>query len=201
VTKHLAVGFENRCGYAAMWTPRGTVDHYLSRSTHPDKAYEWDNYRFASGEMNSRKGTWNDRVLDPFEIEDGWFEILLPSLQLVTVEERIPAHQRERARFTLKKLRLQDDDDILEQRQRWYDEFLTGKVTLAWLTEKAPLLGRAVQRRLEGLEPAALLDDPTCWRWFLDGELTLRGLHRMAPHLAEAVETALRRSDRGRAGG
>ncbi|WP_437762522.1 hypothetical protein WMF27_45885 [Sorangium sp. So ce281] len=129
--QRLADGFKNRCGYSAMWTPRGTVDHDLSRSTHPERTYEWDNYRFASGEMNSRKGTWNDRVLDPFEIEDGWFEILLPSLELVMVEERIPAEQRDRARFTLKKLRLQDDDGILEQRQSWYDEFLNGEVTLS----------------------------------------------------------------------
>ncbi|CAN99312.1 MULTISPECIES: hypothetical protein [Sorangium] len=201
MTHLLADGFNHRCGYSAMWTPRGTVDHYLSRSTHPERTYDWDNYRFASGEMNSRKGTWNDRVLDPFEIEDGWFEILLPSLELVMVEELIPAEQRDRARFTLKTLRLQDDDGILEQRQSWYDEFLNGEVTLSWLSRKAPLIGKAVQRRLGGLDPATIADDETHWRWFLEEDLTLKGLRRRAPRLAEAVETALRRPDRRRAGG
>ncbi|WP_437927468.1 hypothetical protein WMF37_52040 [Sorangium sp. So ce291] len=198
---HVADAFKNRCGYSAMWTRRGTVDHYLSRSTHPEKAYEWDNYRFASGEMNSRKGTWNDRVLDPFEIEDGWFEILLPSLELVMVEERIPINQRDRACFTLKKLRLQDDDAILEQRQSWYDEFLNGEVTLSWLARKAPLIGRAVQRRLEDLDPATIADEQTHWRWFLEEDLTLKGLRRRAPRLAEAVDMALRRPDRRRVRG
>jgi hypothetical protein len=201
MTQLLADGFNDRCGYSAMWIRGGTVDHYLSRSTHPERTYEWDNYRFASGEMNSRKGTWNDRVLDPFEIEDGWFEILLPSLELVMVEARIPAHQRDRARFTLKKLRLQDDDAIIEQRQAWYDEFLNGEVTLSWLFRKAPLIGKAVQCRLEGLEPVTIADEQTHWRWFLEEDLTLKGLRRRAPRLAEAVDAALRRPDRRRAGG
>jgi len=56
--KHLATGFQNVCGYSAMWTQRGTVDHYRSRSSREGRAlaYEWDNYRFASEEMNSAKG-------------------------------------------------------------------------------------------------------------------------------------------------
>src|SRR5262249_20189255 len=75
-------GFRNLCGYSAMYVPgNGTVDHYLSRTNHRTLTYRWNNYRFAAGEINTYKGTWDARVLDPYEVKDGWFEILLPSLQ------------------------------------------------------------------------------------------------------------------------
>ena len=64
-TKDLSDGFSSLCGYAAMHDPTGgTVDHYLSFKNHPDKAYEWDNYRFASGPLNASKRTLDDTVLD-----------------------------------------------------------------------------------------------------------------------------------------
>ncbi len=55
--------------------------------------YEWGNYRFASARINAVKKTDDDRVLDPFEVGDDWFEILLPSLQMVPTE-RIPSRRR-----------------------------------------------------------------------------------------------------------
>jgi hypothetical protein len=38
--------------------------------------------------------------MDPFEVQDGWFEIILPSLELV-VSDSIPAEHREHAELTL----------------------------------------------------------------------------------------------------
>jgi hypothetical protein len=86
----LASGFDHRCGYAAMLDPTGgTVDHYLSFEKHRHLAYAWSNYRFASGTMNAVKKTADDAVLDPYSVRAGWFEILLPSLQM-RVTNRIP---------------------------------------------------------------------------------------------------------------
>ncbi len=82
----LADGFGNLCAYSAMYEPVGTVDHYRSCKCVRSQAYEWSNYRFASGWINSSKQDIDDRVLDPFQVEDGWFEILLPSLQLVLTD-------------------------------------------------------------------------------------------------------------------
>lgn len=82
-TADLSAGFGGLCGYAAMFDPTGgTVDHYLSYKHHRHLAYDWGNYRFASGTLNSSKKTADDTVLDPFEVQPGWFEILLPSLQM-----------------------------------------------------------------------------------------------------------------------
>jgi hypothetical protein len=51
----LADGFNNLCGYSVMYEPLGTVEHFLSRENHRHLAYEWSNYRFASGWVNSSK--------------------------------------------------------------------------------------------------------------------------------------------------
>ncbi|WP_228019853.1 hypothetical protein [Sphaerospermopsis sp. LEGE 08334] len=53
------------------------LEHFLSCENHRHLAYEWTNYRFVSGWVNSSKGTLDNQVLDPFEVEDDWFEILL----------------------------------------------------------------------------------------------------------------------------
>ena len=86
----LAAGFGNRCGYSAMYEPSGTIDHYESHRDCPAKTYEWSNYRFAAQWLNSSKK--KQRVIDPYVVEDGWFEIQLPSLQLMATD-RIPAGQ------------------------------------------------------------------------------------------------------------
>lgn len=99
-TSTLSDGFTGLCGYAAMLDPTGgTVDHYLSFKNHPQLAYDWDNYRFASGTMNSSKGNADDAVLDPHEVGDGWFEIELPSLQM-RVTDAMPVAYRAKAAFT-----------------------------------------------------------------------------------------------------
>ena len=74
---HLADGFRQLCAYSAMYEPVGSVDHFLSRKHHLSRAYDWANYRFASAWINSSKQNADDQVLDPHEVEDGWFEILL----------------------------------------------------------------------------------------------------------------------------
>lgn len=195
--RHLADGFRNLCGYSAMWTQRGTVDHYRSRSSRAGRelAYEWTNYRFASEEANSAKGTWDTRILDPFEVEDGWFEILLPSLDLVMVEERIPVEQRDRARFTLAQLRLGDDDAVIEIRQSWYDEFHGGDMTLQGLERRAPMIARAVDKRLARIKPGDFDDEQTACRSFLAGNITLRGLRAVAPRIAAAIDAELAKPD------
>lgn len=142
----LADGFSQRCGYTAMYCPVGTVDHYLSWQNHPSRAYDWENYRFADGWINSSKQAADDAVLDPFVIGEGWFEILLPSLQLV-VTDRVPAEERKRAKYTLKRLHLRDDERVIRQRRTWLALYEQGDLTLAGLAKVAPLIAAAVAKR------------------------------------------------------
>ncbi|WP_240807676.1 hypothetical protein [Polyangium spumosum] len=180
-----------------MWTSRPTVDHYLSKSSREGRAltYEWSNYRRADLEMNQAKGTWDRRILDPFEVQDDWFEILLPTLELIVVDERIPLHRRDDALFTLRTLGLGDGDDILAARLAWYEPFTEGMVDLQYISKKAPLIARAVRKRLAELNPAAFDDEQTHFRSFLDGDCTLKILRKTAPRLAETIDAALRRPD------
>jgi hypothetical protein len=143
---HLADGFGQLCGYSAMYSPVGTVDHYQSWKHNPMLAYDWDNYRFAEGWINSSKQTVDSAVLDPYEVEPGWFEITLPSLQL-KVTDRVPPKYRARAELTLQRLHLRDDERIIRQRRKWLELHESGRLTLEGLAEVAPLLADAVRRR------------------------------------------------------
>lgn len=141
----LADGFGNLCAYSCMYEPVGTVDHFLSCKNERYLAYEWSNYRFSAGWVNSSKQTVDSDVLDPFEVESGWFEILLPSLHLV-VTKAVPTELREKAQFTIERLRLVEDERVLRQRAGWYELYLQEKINLDALRQCAPLIAAAVEK-------------------------------------------------------
>jgi hypothetical protein len=140
----LADAFQDLCAYGAMYEPAGSVDHFIPVDADETLAYEWKNYRFASGWINSSKKK-ETAVLDPLMVQDGWFEILLPSLQLV-VTDQVPVHLRELAEKTLIRLHLRDDERVLRQRRRWYRMYQEG-MPLKQLRENAPLIAAAVEKQ------------------------------------------------------
>lgn len=141
----LRAGFGNRCGYRAMWDIDGTVDHYLSCGNHRNLAYEWSNYRYISGSVNSSKKTLDNRVLDPFEVADNWFEVIFPSFQLVLTND-VPEDIRERAQFTLERLKLRNGHKARTARRLYYEHYQEGKLTIEGLRTYAPQVARAVER-------------------------------------------------------
>lgn len=95
------------------------------------------------GTINSRKGaTPAERILDPYSIQEGWFEILLPSLHL-RVSDNVPQQFREQADFVLDKLGL-NDEWMIRFRTAWYEMYTSGQLTLEGLWQKAPLIAVAV---------------------------------------------------------
>lgn len=147
----LADGFRNLCGYTAMYEPVGTVDHFVSWDEDKSRAYEWANYRYCAGWVNSSKRSLKAaEIFDPFEVQDGWFEVILPSLQMV-VSDQIPGEHRQRAEFVLKRLHLRDDERVLRQRRSWMAAYERG-VSVDELERWAPLLARAIRARDEGGE-------------------------------------------------
>lgn len=143
----LRVAFETRCGFLSMRIPRGTVDHWVSLKTDRNKAYEWGNYRFVDGVVNSaKKPAWEGKLLDPYEIGEDWFEIQLPSLQLQIANISDPA-TRARAEFTIEKLHLRDGEDVVRLRREWMEMYEEGELTLDGLRRVAPLLARAVEKQ------------------------------------------------------
>lgn len=140
----LREGFGGRCGYSAMYVPDGTVDHFRSRRDHRALLYEWGNLRFASSLMNTAKKARD--VLDPYEVGDGWFDVLLPSMELVARYDRIPEDRHAIVRATLATLPLAHDERVLRQRREWYVMFRGGELSLDGLGRVAPLIARAVGR-------------------------------------------------------
>jgi hypothetical protein len=148
--RDLRAAFKELCAYSAMWlsTP-GTVDHFISRNEDRSLAYEWTNFRYAAAWINSSKSALRaDQLVDPFDVGEDWFEVLLPSCQMV-MTDRCPPELRDRARTMLTRLKLGDGEAVLGYRQEWYRMYTEGELTLEGLARKAPLLARAARKRAE----------------------------------------------------
>lgn len=143
----LADAFGSLCAYSAMYEPVGTVDHFVSVDEDRSKAYDWSNYRFASGWLNSSKQALrSSQLVDPFAVQNGWFEVQLPSMQLVLTEQ-VPPEWRERAQFMLERLHLAHDERIVRQRREWFRMYQTGELDLVGLAKKAPLIAAAIAKQ------------------------------------------------------
>lgn len=149
----LATAFHQRCGWWAMWIAEGDVEHFLSRKNHPELSYEWGNYRYIAGSVNGSKGNHDDKVMDPFEVQDGWFEVLLPSMQLVITQKLQHPPLVAKAQFTLKKLKLRNGTKVVRSRKHWYDQFKQGMLDLDGLRTHAPLVADAVLRLQTANQP------------------------------------------------
>ena len=147
----LAIGFSWRCAYKAMLNHEGTVDHFVSIDADRTQAYEWDNYRYVSGGLNSAKRE-DPNILDPFVIQDNWFRLILPSLQLVLTDQ-IPPNIRPIAENTVNKLKLVDGRNVITRRKFWYNRVANNLAPLAEVNQFAPLVGRAIQEWLNTYGP------------------------------------------------
>ena len=146
----LRTAFSDLCGYCAMVTMKSQVDHFIPvailkvRNQH-QQAYEWSNFRYGEGVLNQRKS--KHLVLDPFKVKDNWFQIQLPSLQLV-LTTAVPKTRQKLAEFTIERLGLRDSEVVIRYRQKWFEMYRTRKLTIEGLKDVAPLIAVAVERDL-----------------------------------------------------
>ena len=152
----LAKHFKFRCGWLGTSIEmEGIVEHYRSCGNRKKKpspnrnlAFEWSNYRYASGPVNSRKGTHDEAILDPCEIEDGWFEVSLNGFQLLPTSA-IPPEFRTKAKDTLRILDLRNGHHARMARWNWYRRYWNGGDPLLDLLESdAPLVAIAVKKAI-----------------------------------------------------
>jgi hypothetical protein len=141
----LGAGFHHRCGYLAMLDLAGTVDHFRSTKYQRHLAYEWTNYRYATGWLNSSKQTIDAAVLDPFQVREEWFEIDLASLHL-KLTPAIPKRLVDRAALTIKRLQLDRGRRTIGMREYYYHKYQNGDFPLDYLEQVAPLISTAVRR-------------------------------------------------------
>lgn len=149
----LARHFNYRCGWLATSIElEGIVEHLLGcgprngvQSPHRHLAFEWTNYRYAAGTVNSLKGTMDNQIMDPCEVQEGWFEALLPSFELVATD-RIPEHLKQKAQATIERLQLRRHKAQFT-RWRWYERYWNnGAPDLEKLRLDAPLVAAAVEK-------------------------------------------------------
>ncbi|MEH1849625.1 MAG: hypothetical protein V7L25_32800 [Nostoc sp.] len=95
--------------------------------------------------MNARKRDFQD-VLDPFQIEIDWFILDFPSL-LIKVSPVLEEPVKSQVRNTIKRLKLNDDDDCVKHRQDWLIQYCKGKITFEFLKETAPFIAYELERQ------------------------------------------------------
>jgi hypothetical protein len=151
----LAKGFQYRCGYSASYTPvyDGNVDHFVGKekcraNERHELVYEWLNLRWLNARINQKKTDRNEELLvDPFEVEDDWFELDL-GRGVLTMTKRVPAKLRQRVVFTLNTLDLWDGPVVSAQREDALEDFRHG-TSLERIEHKHPLVARAIRRLME----------------------------------------------------
>lgn len=137
------------CSYCCHWIPpdtgANTIEHFKPKDIHPSLAYEWENLRLASGTLNGRKGTRED-ILDPCNIENGWFVIDFPSL-LVKPASDLPPDLLAAVQRTIDVLKLNDEGTCLQGRQGYVKDYCLGQIDFLHLERKAPFVALELRRQ------------------------------------------------------
>lgn len=110
----------------------------------PAKAYDWDNFRLASPYANTCKGTWPD-VLDPVQVEDGWFQIDLDAL-VVHSDPTLAGDIRERVDKSIERLKL-SEGKAWRERKYGMDHFRAGRAPFEFLEWDYPFLAKELARQ------------------------------------------------------
>lgn len=121
------------------------VDHFVAKCDQsPMLAYEWSNFRLACGAANTLKNRFPD-VLDPAQIEDGWFHLDINSLR-VYANPALSPPVRDAVDATITRLKL-SEGDALAVRQHAISHFRQGRVAFSFLELDHPFLARELARQ------------------------------------------------------
>lgn len=141
----LKTAYNSICAYSCIWIPNNySVDHFEPKTTRPDLAYEWTNYRLAHDRINSNKGDFTD-VLDPFHIQAGWFVLDIATLW-VNPEPALQPNVKGPVQATIDRLRL-NDDQWVQMRFELLHSYLNGDLKIAYLQSKYPFIAAEIQRQ------------------------------------------------------
>jgi hypothetical protein len=149
IVPQLRKSYQEICAYCCHWIPpdtgSNTVEHFLPKDKYPKQAYEWNNYRLVSGTLNGRKGIRED-VLDPFQIENGWFIIDFPSLLVKPAQGLLPSIAQS-VQITIDILGLNNEGTCLQGREAYIRAYCLGEIDFPHLKKKAPFIAFELQRQ------------------------------------------------------
>ena len=117
----------------------------MPKANHPHLAYEWDNFRLASGRVNSSKGNLQT-ILDPFEVEDDWFLMDIPDC-LLKPNPALPKDLRGQIAGTINSLRLNQDDNYVQERCNILMDYARGDVSHGFIQRRYPFIAKEITRQ------------------------------------------------------
>ncbi len=137
--------YKGICAYACCEiTPSGSaeIDHFQPKSRYWQEAYEWENFRLCSSNINKKKRDHD--VLDPFAVRDWTFGIVLATGRMVKLKKYDPAYEA-LCDKTVKILGL-NEHAYTRMRNDILDEYLRGEITISNLQRRNPFVYSEVQR-------------------------------------------------------
>lgn len=140
--------YDGICAYSCLEiekvTGGRTVDHFIPLNGGAKYAYEWSNYRLACSKINARKRDLQD-VVDPFEVEDDWFELDLTDFSLrARTDSSLSDEVRGRIKTTID--RLLSDSSIRDRHEEDFNAYMAG-LPFWFLERRNPLLARELKRK------------------------------------------------------
>lgn len=145
----LRAAYSGICAYSArkiaVDQTHPTVDHFIPKDAAPHLAYEWSNYRLCAEKFNKYKANARD-VLDPFVIQNGWFVLNFTTF-LVEPAPGLPAALTNDIQATIARLRLNDDDDCVQERCNITGDYVRGDVSFTFLERNYPFIAMELTRQ------------------------------------------------------
>jgi len=134
------------CAYSCFRIHRVTgarsADHFAAKSRHWRRAYEWSNYRLCCSRLNARKNDVSS-VLDPFQIEAGWFQLELVGFQ-VHPDRSCPKTLQAKIQRTIDRLGL---NDFRRDREEDAERYWSKDVSLIVLKQESPFVAAELRRQ------------------------------------------------------
>lgn len=146
VLDDLMAAYHEICAYSCFRihpvTGVPSVDHFAAKSRDWRKVYLWSNYRLCSSKLNARKGDART-VLDPFEVQPGWFQLELSFFQVVP-NKNLPPKVKRRIQETIDRLGL---NDFWSERQKDAARYRSRNISLQTLKEESPFVAEELRRQ------------------------------------------------------
>lgn len=143
--KDMIDAYEGICAYACCEispSSSAEIDHFHPKSRCRQEAYEWENLRLCSSNINKKKG--DQDVLDPFGVKKLTFGIVLATGRMVKLKKYDPAYEA-LCDKTVKVLGL-NEYEYTRMRNDILDDYLRGEITISNLKKRNPFVYSEVQR-------------------------------------------------------
>ncbi|EYF03413.1 hypothetical protein [Chondromyces apiculatus] len=129
VLDELMAGYHEVCAYSCFRihpvTGGRSADHFAPKSRSWRKVYQWANYRLCCTRLNARKKDFSN-VLDPFEIQPGWFQLELAYCQVIP-DPSLAKEIRDQIQDTIDRLGL---NEFWEDRLKDAERYWSGNISL-----------------------------------------------------------------------